>query len=99
MQKHLTLSNGRKIQLNRPEEEAAINAGIAADPETFELSDAEFAQLKRAPGRPPKENPKVFTGIRLDAEVLNAFKATGKGWQTRMNDALKEWLERHSESC
>ncbi|MEY3786872.1 MAG: BrnA antitoxin of type toxin-antitoxin system, partial [Pseudomonadota bacterium] len=28
--------------------------------------------------------------------VLFAFKATGKGWQTRMNDALKDWLNEHA---
>jgi len=38
----------------------------------------------------------VFTGIRLDADVLEAFRATGKGWQTRMNNALKDWLKGHS---
>ncbi|WP_082879897.1 BrnA antitoxin family protein [Methylomonas methanica] len=51
--------------------------------------------LKPKGGRPRKDSPKVFTGIRLDAEVLEAFRATGKGWQTRMNDALKEWLKDH----
>ncbi|MEI8571996.1 hypothetical protein U737_21610 [Methylomonas sp. LW13] len=52
--------------------------------------------LRPKGGRPRKDSPKVFTGIRLDAEVLEAFRATGKGWQTRMNDALKEWLKDHS---
>jgi uncharacterized protein (DUF4415 family) len=40
--------------------------------------------------------PKIFTGIRLDPDVLEAFRATGKGWQTRMNEALKEWLKEHA---
>lgn len=52
--------------------------------------------LKPKGGRPRKVTPKVFTGIRLDAEVVDAFKATGKGWQTRMNEALKEWLKDHA---
>ena len=43
-------------------------------------------------GRPVSQNPKVSTTIRLDAVILEAFKATGKGWQTRMNAVLKEWL-------
>ena len=43
-------------------------------------------------GRPAGSGTKVSTTIRFDAEVLAAFKATGDGWQTRMNDALKEWL-------
>ncbi|WP_147492032.1 BrnA antitoxin family protein, partial [Burkholderia pseudomallei] len=33
--------------------------------------------------------------IRLDDDVLDAFKATGRGWQTRVNAALKEWLKTH----
>jgi uncharacterized protein (DUF4415 family) len=27
--------------------------------------------------------------------VIQAFKATGRGWQTRMNEALKDWLSTH----
>jgi len=49
----------------------------------------------KLPGRPRKDAPKVFTGIRLDADVLAAFKAGGKGWQTRLNAALREWLATH----
>ena len=46
----------------------------------------------RRRGRPIGTGGKVSTTIRFDAEILDAFKATGDGWQTRMNDALKEWL-------
>ena len=39
---------------------------------------------------------KVPTTIRFDPDVLEALRATGRGWQTRANDALREWLsERH----
>lgn len=41
-------------------------------------------------GRPPKENTKVLQTLRIDADVLGAFKDTGAGWQTRMNDALRK---------
>ena len=75
--KYLTLSNGRKILLNTPEEEAAINAGIAADPDTCELSDAEFKQLR--PGRPLGSGKKVQVTLRIDAEILERFKASGAG--------------------
>jgi uncharacterized protein (DUF4415 family) len=34
---------------------------------------------------------KVAISIRLDADIVERFKATGPGWQTRMNDALKSW--------
>ena len=46
-------------------------------------------------GRPPKTNPKVSTTIRFDADVIEAFKLRGEGWQSRMNDALRDWLEAH----
>jgi uncharacterized protein (DUF4415 family) len=46
-------------------------------------------------GRPPLEHPKRSITVRYDVEVIEAFKATGKGWQTRMNQALKEWLSSH----
>jgi|SRR5471030_156897 len=50
------------------------------------------AEAGRRRGRPAGSGTKISTTIRFDAEVLAAFKATGDGWQTRMNDVLKDWL-------
>lgn len=47
------------------------------------------AELLRPRGRPPKENPKAQVTLRLDAEVIEHFKAEGPGWQTRINAVLK----------
>ena len=47
---------------------------------------------KRKPGRPKAILPKVYTGMRLDADVLAYFKSEGQGWQTRINDALKSLI-------
>jgi uncharacterized protein (DUF4415 family) len=38
---------------------------------------------------------KVSTTIRFDPDVLEGLRATGQGWQTRANDALREWLREH----
>ncbi len=61
-----------------------------------DLSLPEWAEkLAKAPvrrGRPVKAVPKVSTTIRLDADVMNAFRAGGEGWQSRINAALREWL-------
>jgi uncharacterized protein (DUF4415 family) len=46
-------------------------------------------------GRPKLSNPKEPVTIRYDSEVIAYFKATGKGWQSRMNNILKEWLNTH----
>jgi uncharacterized protein (DUF4415 family) len=40
-------------------------------------------------GRPVKEQKKKALTIRLDQEVVDAFKKTGPGWQTRINETLK----------
>ena len=77
-----------------PEEDAAINRGIAADPDTYELSDAEFKTL-RPLGRPRAEVTKERITIRLSREVVDTFRASGAGWQTRMDDVLKEWVRAH----
>jgi len=43
---------------------------------------------KRARGRPKLENPKEQVTLRLDANVLNAFREDGLGWQSRINATL-----------
>ena len=40
---------------------------------------------------------KVQTTLRIDPDVLAAFRATGRGWQTRINDAMREWLARQPD--
>lgn len=58
------------------------------------------AEIKaRAPGRPVGSlaaTRKTATTIRLDAEIVDAFKAQGRGWQSKINDALKDWLKTHN---
>ena len=66
---------------DRPASEEAMQAAIAAD-------------LARRRGR-PLGSAKTQIALRVDNATLAAFKATGKGWQTRMNEALREWLARH----
>ena len=48
-------------------------------------------------GRPKSTSPKEAINIRLSPEVLARFKATGRGWQTRIDRALKDWLAAHPE--
>jgi uncharacterized protein (DUF4415 family) len=95
MQQTIKTRSGRALIVPTPEEDAAINAGIAADPDTHEVTDAEFAQMRRM-GRPRLASPKVPTTIRFDADVLAALKETGKGWQTRVNEAMREWVKTHA---
>ena len=63
-------------------------------PEIFSKEVADEMLIKK-PGRQLGSGVKESQTIRFDREVLDAFRSTGKGWQTRMNEALKEWLEEH----
>ena len=112
MPKSTEARSGRVIIMPTPAEEAQINAGIAADPDNPEWTDEDFAralparaffspevyaQLCAMRQRGPKDKPlKVSTTIRFDADVLAALKASGKGWQTRVNEAMREWVRTHS---
>lgn len=78
-------------------EDAAITAAAMSDPDNLPLTDEQLAQFKPAKrrGRPMSQAPKIPTTIRLDPGVLQAFRATGLGWQTRINDALLDWAKTH----
>ncbi len=56
-----------------------------------EMKEGLAAYKKR--GRPFSASTKKQIAIRLDPEVIEAFQKEGPGWQTRMNNALKEWLQ------
>ena len=86
------------------EGEEEIQMRIAENPDDEEITDEMWAQAKpfaevfpelaasirRARGRPPVENPKQHVSLRLDPDVIAKFKATGKGWQGRINEALRK---------
>lgn len=50
--------------------------------------------LTRSRGRPRLEAPKTQISVRLDPDVLAALRATGPGWQARMNEALRKAFRR-----
>lgn len=79
-------------------EDAAITAAAMADPDAEPFTDAEWAQVKPLArrGRPLGSGTKTQVTLRLDVEVIQKFKASGDGWQTRINDALKSWVQSHA---
>jgi uncharacterized protein (DUF4415 family) len=64
---------------DRPLTEAELTAGL------------EVALRKR--GRPAGTATKEQVAIRFDREILETFRKDGPGWQTRMNDALRDWIK------
>jgi uncharacterized protein (DUF4415 family) len=57
--------------------------------EYFERADLYHGDKLIRRGRPPSENPKQAIKLRIDADVVEYFRATGPGWQTRINEALR----------
>ena len=83
---------------NTPEEDAAITAAAMSDPDAIPFTDEEWEAVQPLVrvGRPPSTKPlKVPTTIRFDPDVLAALKASGRGWQTRVNEAMREWVKTH----
>jgi uncharacterized protein (DUF4415 family) len=101
-------ASGSKPFFSKAEMEAAIDAApevavsdaenppttpedweIAIDSHSLPELREKLAVRRRGPGRAPL---KVPTTIRFDPEVLAALRTTGRGWQTRVNDVMKEWV-------
>lgn len=80
-----------KFKRNTEAGESAIQRGIARDPDAAEVPTETIRRM----GRPPKTAPKEQVSIRYDADLVAAFRSTGTGWQTRMNDALRTFLTEH----
>ena len=72
--------------------ECPYDPNDAAAVETFWKSATVRRPGQRGPGRSAK---RVLLSVRYSPEVVEFFKATGKGWQTRMDEALKEWMASH----
>jgi uncharacterized protein (DUF4415 family) len=53
--------------------------------------------LRRGKGRPPKEDRKVNQTLRLDPDVLGAYRREGRGWQTHMNEVLRQNMLRRQK--
>jgi uncharacterized protein (DUF4415 family) len=58
--------------------------------EWFEAADQYKNGVLVKRGRRPLDNPKQAISLRVDADVLDRFKADGPGWQGRMNEALRK---------
>lgn len=77
-------------------EDQAIQAGIEADPDTFELTQEVMARMQplRRVGRPRLDRPKALMTMRVDADVLQSIKSSGEGWQTRVNALLRDAVKK-----
>jgi uncharacterized protein (DUF4415 family) len=72
-------------------------AEIKASKKINSLPKSLQAKLASRKSRGPQiAQTKIPTTIRLSSDVIESFKATGAGWQTKIDLALKQWLEEHT---
>lgn len=79
------------------EEDAAITVAAMADEDALPYSDEEWETVKPhvRRGRPFAVKTKQRITLRLSPEVVDGFRASGAGWQSRMDAVLKEWIMQH----
>ena len=92
--KRVLKSNLKKIDAHRITAKEYEEIPELTD-EFFKRADVYKGKKLVRRGRPLGSGKKVSTTVRFDADVLNSFRMQGTGWQTRMNNALREWLKAH----
>jgi len=62
--------------------------------EFFDNAEIRLGEKLIRPGRPQSENAKKLVSLRLDPDIIERFRATGPGWQSRINAVLREYLDK-----
>lgn len=70
--------------------------GVSEDDRPLTEAELSASLALRKRGRPAGSGTKEQVAIRFDRDVLDTFRSVGPGWQTRMNDALRDWLKTHT---
>jgi len=80
-------------------EDRAIIAAARSDPDAQPLTPKQLkamVPIRALRGRPKSENKKLLVSVRYSPEVVEYFKSTGEGWQSRMDGVLRQYVARHS---
>ena len=83
-------------------EDKAITAAAKSDPDARPLTPKQLngmVPLRVLRGRPKSEKRKLLVSVRYSPEVVAYFKATGEGWQSRMDGVLKAYIARHTRGA
>jgi uncharacterized protein (DUF4415 family) len=89
----------QKIKVPTAAEDRKIRAAAKADPDAPPLTQKQLKSmvpLKSLRGRPKSESPKLLVSVRYSREVVEYFKSTGAGWQSRMDSVLRAYVNRRS---
>ena len=93
------ISRRPTILMPTAEEDKAITAAARSDPDAQPLTPTQLkamVPIRALRGRPKSENKKLLVSVRYSQEVVEFFKSTGEGWQSRMDGVLRQYVARHS---
>ena len=92
----------RDLENTTAEEDAEIRAAALRDPDNLPWTDEMWARARRVEDAKPefiarwrkwrgqqKAPVKKLVSLRIDPDIIDHFRATGPGWQRRINDALR----------
>jgi uncharacterized protein (DUF4415 family) len=93
------ISKRPTILMPTAEEDRAITAAAKSDPDAQPLTPKQLKSMvpiRALRGRPKSEHKKLLVSVRYSQEVVEFFKSTGEGWQSRMDGVLRQYVARHS---
>jgi uncharacterized protein (DUF4415 family) len=93
------ISKKNSIVMPSVAEDKVITAAAKNDPDAQPLTSAQLkamVPLKALRGRPKSEKTKQLLSVRYSREVVEYFKSTGDGWQSRMDEVLLEHVARQT---
>ena len=96
------ISKRPTILMPTAEEDKAITAAARSDPDAQPLTPKQLKAMvpvQALRGRPKSEHKKLLVSVRYSQEVVEFFKSTGDGWQSRMDGVLRQYVARHSRGA
>jgi len=93
--KPLTDKKGNVRELKADDIQAMRSASEALPPELVAILPKRKVGQRGAQKKPTK----ILLTLRYSQELVNYFKTTGKGWQVKIDDALKEWIRKQPRSA
>jgi len=97
---YITLKNGKRLRMPTDEEDAAITAAAMSDPDALPWTDEQLEAVRplmrvgvRPVGKSKAPQPTSELTLQLDADLLESLRNTGKGWQMRIHEVLREAVQ------
>jgi len=92
-------SKKASVRMPSTREDKAIIAAARRDPDAQPLTPKQLkamVPLRALRGRPKSDRTKQLVSVRYSPEVVEYFRSTGDGWQSRMDRVLRDYVTRHS---